>query len=88
MATLKAIRQVYDRDAYFKERILSLVSTTIYELKKIYMSTYAMQHSPFLGCHPKEKALVISYMPNIKVEKIYTDHPILGKAVDYVAYKY
>ena len=34
------------------------------------------------------KALVISYMPNIKVEEIYPDHPILGKAVDYVAYKY
>jgi len=35
MATLKAIRDTYDRDIHFKERILQLVSPTsvsIYEL--------------------------------------------------------
>jgi len=47
MATLKAIRDTYDRDPHFKERILQLVSATsvsIYDLEILFLFFIYKKH--------------------------------------------
>jgi len=51
MATLKAIANTYDRDIYFRERILQLVAPTsvsIYELENLYTETFNLDASPLI----------------------------------------
>jgi len=61
MATLKAIRETYDRVPYFKERVLQLVSVisvSIYDLENVYIETFNLDASPLIHCTSTQKGIV------------------------------
>jgi len=84
MATLKAIRDTYDRDIHFKERILQLVSPTsvsIYELENFYIETFNLYTSPLKHFTSTQKGIVLSTIPGVQVRSVVDEHPILGRAI-------
>jgi len=84
MATLKAIRDTYDRDIHFKERILQLVSATsvsIYELKNLYIELFNLDTSPLIHCTSTQQGIVLSTIPGVQVRSVVDEHPILGRAI-------
>jgi len=84
MATLKAIRDIYDRDIHFNERILQLVSTTsvsIYELENVYIETFNLDTSPLIHCTSTQKGIVLSTILGVQVRSVVDKHPILGRAI-------
>jgi len=81
MATLKAIRDTYDRDSHFKERILQLVSpisVSIYKLENVYIETFNLDTSPLSHCTSTQKGIVLSTIPGVQVRSVVDEHPILG----------
>jgi len=84
MATLKAIANTYDRDIYFRERILQLVAPTsvsIYELENLYIETFNLDASPLIHCTSTQKAIVLSTIPGVQVKSVVDEHPILGRTI-------
>jgi len=84
MATLKAIANTFDRDIYFRERILQLVAPTsvsIYELENLYIETFNLDASPLIHCTSTQKAIVLSTIPGVQVRSVVDEHPILGKTI-------
>jgi len=48
MATLKVVRETYDRDPCFKERVqqlVSAISVSIYDLENLYTETFNLEAS-------------------------------------------
>jgi len=90
MATLKAIANTYDRDIYFRERILQLVAPTsvsIYELENLYIETFNLDASPLIHCTSTQKAIVLSTIPGVQVRSVVDEHPILGKTIVMMVFK-
>jgi len=90
MATLKAIANTYDRDIYFRERILQLVAPTsvsIYELENLYIETFNLDASPLIHCTSTQKAIVLSTIPGVQVKSVVDEHPILGRTIVMMVFK-
>jgi len=90
MATLKAIANTYDRDIYFKERILQLVAPTsvsIYELENLYIETFNLYASPLIHCTSTQKGIVLSTIPGVQVRSVVDEHPILGRTIVMIFFK-
>jgi len=90
MATIKAIANTYDRDIYFRERILQLVAPTsvsIYELENLYIETFNLDASPLIHCTSTQKAIVLSTIPGVQVRSVVDEHPILGKTIVMMVFK-
>jgi len=90
MATLKAIRDTYDRDIHFKERILQLVAPTsesIYELENLYIETFNLDASPLIHCTSTQKGIVLSTIPGVQVRSVVDEYPILGRTIVMMVFK-